>query len=126
MIPVLISGQITTQLYITVYDGLNDKLPIKGHGMLYIRPLDFARQITTIDATGTQDMAERLRAISRFSMYFAGDLYHIYGGILVPPQYFDKDLQLRFTRYQGGKKGPLLMVHGAGVSSKISVQIPIF
>lgn len=133
----------TTQLYITIYDGPNDKSPIAGHGMLYIRPLDFARQITTIDATGTNDMAERLRAISRFGLYFAGDLYHIYGGILVPPQYFDKDqpprkkrdlrvpapvvydfktkdgVPLRLTRYQGGNKGPLLMVHGAGVSSKI-------
>ena len=27
----------TTQLYITVYDGPNDKSPIKGHGILYIR-----------------------------------------------------------------------------------------
>lgn len=133
----------TTQLYITIYDGPDEAAPVKGRGMLYIQPLDFARQITTIDAIGAQSMTERLHAIARFGVYFAGDLYHIYGGILVPPQYLDADapprkkrtlrvgapevhnfntsdgVPLRLIRYQGGSKGPLLMVHGAGVSSRI-------
>jgi len=133
----------TTQLYITIYEGPDDTAPVKGRGMLYIQPLDFVRQITTIDAIGTQSMTERLKAIARFGVYFAGDLYHIYGGILVPPQYFDAEapprkkrtlrvgapevhhfnardgVPLRLTRYKGGDKGPLLMVHGAGVSSRI-------
>ncbi len=133
----------TTELYITIYDGQNDHSPVKGRGMLFIQPLDFARQITTINATGAQSLHERLQAIARFGLHFAGDLYHIYGGVLVPPQYFDVDapprkkrslrvgtpevydfnaedgVPLRMTRYQGGNKGPLLMVHGAGVSSHI-------
>ncbi|SFK29285.1 cholesterol oxidase [Nitrosomonas aestuarii] len=132
----------TTQLYITLYDGA-DAAAVKGRGMLYIQPLDFVRQITTIDAIGALTMTDRLQAIARFGIYFAGDLYHIYGGVLVPPQYLDADapprkkrslrvgapevyhfntsdgVPLRLTRYQGGKKGPLLMVHGAGVSSQI-------
>ncbi len=133
----------TTQLYITLYDGPDDTAAVKGRGMLYIQPLDFVRQITTIDAIGAHTMTERLQAIARFGIYFAGDLYHIYGGVLVPPQYLDADapprkkrslrvgapevyhfntsdgVPLRLTRYQGGRKGPLLMVHGAGVSSQI-------
>jgi cholesterol oxidase len=126
-----------------LYEGPDTTGPIKGRGILYIQPHDLIRQLTTIAATGAQTKMERLKAITRFGIYFAGDLYHIYGGIFVPPQYLDDNapprkkrtlrteapevhhfkaidgVPLRLTRYQGGKKGPLLMVHGAGVSSKI-------
>lgn len=133
----------TTELYITIYNGPDDTAPVKGRGMLYIKPLDFIRQITTVSATDAQTMHEGLKAVARFGLHFAGDLYYIYGSVLVPPQYFDVDtpprkkrslrvgapevydfktedgVPLRLTRYQGGKKGPLLMVHGVGVSSHI-------
>lgn len=133
----------TTIMYTTIYEGTDTTGPVVGRGILYIQPLDFARQLTTIDAINTTTTADRLTAITRFGLYFAGDLYHIYGGVLVPPQYLDTNapprkkrtlrvgtpevynfktgdgVPLRLTRYQGGKKGPLLMVHGAGVSSKI-------
>lgn len=133
----------TTTMYATLYEGPDTTGPVKGRGILYIQPQDLLRQLTTIAATGAQTKMERLQAITRFGIYFAGDLYHIYGGIFVPPQYLDADapprkkrtlrtnvpevhhfkaidgVPLRLTRYQGGKKGPLLMAHGAGVSSKI-------
>ncbi|MCP5292022.1 MAG: GMC family oxidoreductase N-terminal domain-containing protein [Burkholderiales bacterium] len=133
----------TTTMYATLYEGPDTTGPVKGRGILYIQPHDLIRQLTTIAATGAQTNMERLQAITRFGIYFAGDLYHIYGGIFVPPQYLDADapprkkrtlranvpevhhfkaidgVPLRLTRYQGGKKGPLLMAHGAGVSSKI-------
>ncbi|MCC6922843.1 MAG: GMC family oxidoreductase N-terminal domain-containing protein [Nitrosomonas sp.] len=133
----------TTTMYATLYEGTDTTGPVKGRGILYIQPHDLIRQLTTIAATGAQTNMERLQAITRFGIYFAGDLYHIYGGIFVPPQYLDADapprkkrtlranvpevyhfkaidgVPLRLTRYQGGRKGPLLMAHGAGVSSKI-------
>ena len=133
----------TTTLYVTVYEGDNDQGAVVGKGILHIKPLDFAKQMTTMKVTGADSVKERVEGLARFGTYFAGVLFETYGGILVPEQYFDPEaaprkkrplrvgapevhhfetsdgVTLRLTRYRGGDKGPVLMVHGAGVSSSI-------
>lgn len=82
--------------------------------------------------------------MARFGQFFAGELFDVYGGVVASPKqafYADapvrkkrvlrnntpvihyvqtKDnVRLRLTRYHGGRKGPVLLTHGLGVSSKI-------
>lgn len=133
----------TTTLYVTVHRGDDDAGPVVGRGILRIKPKDFARQMTTMRVIGARGHRQRVAALARFGRFFAGVLYDSYGGILSSETYFDPDARprkkrplrvgapevhhfetsdgvtLRLTRYKGGDKGPLLMVHGAGVSSTI-------
>lgn len=133
----------TTTLYLTIYDGGDASAPVLGKGILHIAPADFARQMTTMKVKNATSEAERLATESRFGRMFAGVLYDTYGGILArqnafnpgaPPRrrrplragapevHFIKTsdgVELRLTRYQGGKKGPLILSHGLGVSSLI-------
>jgi cholesterol oxidase len=44
-------------------------------GILHIHPLDFARQMTTFRVVP----ADRLDALGRFGLLFAGDLWSVYG-----------------------------------------------
>ena len=131
----------TTTLYITVYEGTDDSGPVRGKGILRIYPRDFQRQITTLRITNAQNLRERLEATARFGRFFAGSLFDIYGGVFArrslfdpeaPPRkkrplrvdapdvhFFDTEdgLRLRLTRYRGGDRGPVMLVHGLGVSS---------
>ncbi|HEY2291481.1 MAG TPA: alpha/beta fold hydrolase [Thermoanaerobaculia bacterium] len=133
----------TTTLYVTVYAGADDKGEVVGKGILHIEPLDFMHQMTTMKVTNAPNEKAEIAGMARFGMFFAGVLFHAYGGILVPETYFNPDapprkkrplragapeihyfrtsdgVDLRLTRYQGGTRGPVLLVHGAGVSSGI-------
>jgi cholesterol oxidase len=133
----------TTTLYITVYEGDNAGSPVLGKGILKIHPADFARQMTTMQVNNAQSLAQRLGAMARFGSFFAGTVFDTFGGVLARPNVFAIDapprkkralrvaapevyffntadgLQLRLTRYQGGKKGPVILAHGLGVSSLI-------
>ena len=133
----------TTTLYITVYDGDSAESPVLGKGVLKIQPLDFMRQLTTMQAKNAENTGQRLEAIARFGKFFAGVLFDVYGGIFAKPNVFNPDapprklrplrvdapevhffntsdgVQLRLTRYQGGSKGPVMLLHGLGVSSLI-------
>lgn len=135
----------TTTLFITVYDGESMDSPVLGQGILRIRPDDFMRQMTTMQIRNAENLKQRLEANVRFGRFFAGSLFDTYGRIFARPAspqqlaeaeprkkrplrtaapevyFFDTgdDVQLRLTRYQGGKKGPVLLVHGLGVSSSI-------
>lgn len=135
----------TTTLFITVYDGDSMDSPVLGKGILKIRPDDFLRQMTTMQIRNADNLKQRLEANARFGRFFAGSLFDTYGRIFARPAspqllaeaeprkkrplrtvapevyFFDTgdDVQLRLTRYQGGKKGPVLLVHGLGVSSSI-------
>ena len=94
-----------------------------------------------MQVTNASTPEERLETLARFGDYLYGELYDVYGGITRRQAYFNPDapprrndrcawarrkstismtedgLQLRLTRYQGGVKGPVMLVHGLGVSS---------
>lgn len=133
----------STTLYITIYEGENDKGPVIGKGILIIEPEDFIRQLGTIDATNTRNAEERLATTVKFGRFFAGVVYDYYGGVAAPLHFADSDaapqkrrplrapgprfypfktgdgVDLLLTRYPGGTKGPVMLAHGLGVSSRI-------
>lgn len=115
---------------------------LAARGVLTIDPADFLTQMRTIKGSGGKDQADRLAAVARFGLFFAGALYDVYGGVFAPGQRFDPRLArkkrelragapelhsfttkdgktLRLTRYNGGGKGPVIFSHGLGVSSLI-------
>lgn len=69
----------TTILYITIYDGDSDRLPILGKGILRILPLDFLHQLTTIRVNNARNFQEQLMGIFRFARFFLEVLFEIYG-----------------------------------------------
>src|SRR5262249_21276456 len=133
----------TTTLYMTVYAGDDESGAIAARGIVTISPKDFLRQLWSMRVTNATSSAERLEATARFGRYFAGVLYETYGGVFAGPTLFDpaalsrKKRELRvpapqlhpfrtadgvdllLSRYTGGDKGPVLVAHGLGVSSKI-------
>lgn len=133
----------TSTLYVTVYSGTDKSGPVVGSGVLHIEPADFAKQMTTMKVLNATSEAERLKDMARFGEYFAGVLWESYGGVLAGDVYFNPDapprkkrplnvgapevtffqtedhVNLRLTRYQGGTKGPVMLVHGLGVGSNI-------
>ena len=133
----------TTTLYVTVYESEAEGTAVVGKGILHIAPMDFLKQMRTMDVLNAPDLRTRLDAMARFGKFFAGVLYESYGGVFAPEQIFDVDapprqkrplrvgppevhpfvtpdgVALRLTRYKGGAKGPVMLIHGAGVSSRI-------
>lgn len=131
----------TTTLYITVYEGDSPNSPILGQGILKILPADFLHQLTTMQVTNTTNVKQQLEELARFGSFFAGVLFNIYGGIFAPAKVFNPDapprqkrplrmsapevyffttsdgVQLRLIRYQGGKKGPVMLAPGFGTST---------
>ncbi|HHT0591941.1 TPA: alpha/beta fold hydrolase [Legionella anisa] len=134
--------QDTTTLNVTLYD-LNKGKHVCGKGILKILPADFLKQLTTIRILNTRDPVAVLKGKARFGHFFAGTLYPIYGGVLAKTSFFDPNASPRkkrilsvdkpelhfalttdkqyllLTRYQGGDKGPVILLHGLGVSSLI-------
>lgn len=133
----------TTTLFLTLTEGRNSDAPVVLRGVLHIQPLKFIKQMMTLKAINASAAAERLSAIARFGEFFAGVLFKTYGGVAAGSQYFNPEapprkkrmlrtnppdvhfattgdgLRLRLTRYRGGVKGPVLCLHGLGVSSEI-------
>jgi cholesterol oxidase len=125
----------TSTLYITLFEGPDDKGTILGQGILHILLADFAKQMRTMKAVNANSGLEGMKALAAFGKYFTKSLFEVYGGIAAPENYFKPDasprkkrelrtsppeyhpfttedkVQLLLTRYNGGTKGPLLMVH---------------
>jgi cholesterol oxidase len=125
----------TSTLYITLYDGENDRAKIYGQGILHIEPQDFKRQMKTIKAVNADSVKEALETELKFGKYFTKSLLEVYGGIFAPDQLINPHVQrtkrplklsapefhpfktadgieLLLTRYKGGNKGPVMCVHG--------------
>lgn len=130
----------TTTLYVSIYRGSDDTGKLLGKAVLVIYPLDLLRQLTTIEVTNAPDLNKKLAATARFGRFFASVLYDTYGGIShagtkprpprkkrplrapapeIYPFRAEDGVDLRLTRYRGGDKGPVMLVHGLGVSSTI-------
>ena len=133
----------TTTLFTTVWETTATKELKVAQGVLHVHPDDFARQMTTIKAVNATSPKQSLEAASRFGKYFFGVLYDIYGGVAAGETFLDpkapprkrrplraptpevyafaaKDgVPLRLIRYRGGDKGPVILSHGLGVSSRI-------
>lgn len=136
----------TSTLYITIFDGDSDNAKILGQGILHIKAADFQKQMTTMKAVNANSTTESLKALAAFGKYFSKSLFEVYGGIFVPNKYYSPDamprakralrlpapevypiktadnIELLLTRYNGGKKGPIMMVHGfSGNSQTFSI-----
>ncbi|MCA9696342.1 MAG: choline dehydrogenase, partial [Myxococcales bacterium] len=134
----------TTTLYVDLsQEDETGASKIVGRGVLRISLADFAKQVRTIEATNTSSRLEALHAQVRFGRFFMGSLFDSYGNIFARPTAFDPTAEPRkrrplragppqihyfhtsdgeelcLTRYQGGDKGPVVLVHGLGVSSGI-------
>jgi len=133
----------TSTLYTTIYDGASADSPVLGKGILTIDPIDFMRQVSTMQVRHADSLIDRLKTRVKFGKFFFGDLFDIYGGIFSKSTIFDPDalprkkrplrveaphvypfqtedgVTLRLTRYRGGDKGPVMLIHGLGVSSLI-------
>lgn len=133
----------TSTLYITVYGGADAKSPVLGKGILHIEPADFAKQMTTMKVTNASSEEERLKGLAGFGKFFGQTIFQTYGGVFSKPNVFNPDapprkkrplrapapelyyfnslddVPLLLTRYRGGAKGPVVLAHGLGVSSKI-------
>lgn len=137
--------QDTTTLYVDIMraDGT-----AAAKGMLRIAPEDFLVQMTTLRTLHAENIATALGAKARFARFFAGAIADTYAGVargaprVWPPAKRDESplrerrplrlpapevdffrtedgVMLRLTRYRGGAKGPVMLAHGLGVSSRI-------
>ena len=134
----------TTTLRIKVYEGNDASGAPLAAGILKIAAADFMHQLTTMKAVNARNMVDGLHAVAQFGKLFAGALYETYGGVLLKPNIFNPDagprekrkldlpgppevyhvdagdgVMMVLTRYRGGKKGPVMCVHGLGVNSAI-------
>jgi cholesterol oxidase len=133
----------TTTLFVTVHEGEDGASPVKGRGILRIKPLDFARQLSTLEVRNAPDVITRARLLGEFGRLFAGRVWEHYGGALstnptpgdravvrqkrrldapVPEVHFfmtaDR-VELRLVRYNGGRKGPLVCAPGFSNTSMV-------
>ncbi|MEO6982308.1 MAG: GMC oxidoreductase, partial [Edaphobacter sp.] len=133
----------TSTLYITLYRGVDATSPVLGKGILHIEPADFAKQMTTMKVTNASSEADRLKGLAAFGGFFGQTIFQTYGGVFAKDSVFDPSapprkkrplrvptpelypfnaldgVPLLLTRYKGGTKGPVVLAHGLGVSSRI-------
>jgi len=99
----------------------------RAKGTLRILPADLQRQLSTLRVLGAASLAARLDATARFGHALAGDLYEIYGGMTETRK--KRPLRVnaptvhplpagRLIRYEGGSRGPVLLVPGADISAQ--------
>jgi cholesterol oxidase len=131
----------TTTLFVTVHDADTERGPVIATGELHIHPEDFATQLSTLRALNAATLEQRLEGEAKFARFFAGALAEVYGGVLAQNNVFNPDapprkkrtlrlgapevhgfktkdgVELRLTRFAGGKKGPVILAPGFGTSS---------
>lgn len=68
----------TTTLFITVHNGGDEQAPILGKGILKIKPNDFRKQMTTMEATGVNGTVQELEYQAKFLTYFGENIVDVY------------------------------------------------
>jgi cholesterol oxidase len=68
----------TTTLFITVFDGEDKEAPVLGKGILKIRVNDFRKQMTTLESTGVNGRADKLKSQAKFVKLFSENIVDIY------------------------------------------------
>ena len=133
----------TTTLYVAIHEGMSAADRLVGRGAVHASPDDFARQCRTVEITHADDDSQCLTDLVRFGRFLLGGLYDSYGHVAAGPHAFhaaaaprrkralrliapevhffptSDGLHLRLTRYRAGTRGPVLLVPGLGVSSRI-------
>ena len=131
----------TTTLYVTVWEGDDDQGELVGRGIVKIELADFRRQLASMRAVGAANKLEELKALARFGSFFTGVLNEVYGGIFARSRLTgligaprerrplrcgegtvhdfttDDGVGLRLTRFEGGARGPVILVPGFGTSA---------
>lgn len=135
----------TTTLFVDI---ARDTGVAVAQGILHIDPQDFLVQMTTLRVLRAPSLAAAFEAKARFGRFFAGALADTYLGVArgapsvwPPAKHDDAPLRprrplrlpapevhffdtpdgatLRLTRHRAGTKGPVILSHGLGVSSRI-------
>ncbi|XP_041462772.1 uncharacterized protein LOC121413862 isoform X1 [Lytechinus variegatus] len=137
----------TTTLTIKVSEGPKPGLKEIGEGKLEMKFSDFMKQLSTLEVTCCCSKRLRMKWKAKFGSFFTGILVDSYGvfdpyGLSSPfspdseprkrrplnlngitPQVYHflatDGTPLVFTRYKGGDKGPILLLHGLGVTHRI-------
>jgi len=68
----------TTTLFITVFEGEDKEAPVLGKGILKIRVNDFRKQMTTLESTGVNGRADKLKSQAKFVKLFSENIVDIY------------------------------------------------
>ena len=120
------------ELKLTAHAGSRGSAPVL-ETVVGLAPQDLRRQLCTIRVFNAETSSERLEATARIGRALAGDLYEIYGSVTsgrkkrplrvnapsVHPLSLPDSPRARLIRYQGGSRGPVLLVPSPGVSSLI-------
>jgi len=115
-----------TALRAMVHDGSRADNPVLLEASLRKTPQDLRRDLSTVRVLNAAGDRERLEATARFGRALAGDLYDIYGSVTAGRKkrplrvnagtvFSDPNL----IRYEGGSRGPVLLVPGSGLSSLV-------
>lgn len=117
-------------------------LEFLGDGQLKIRLQDFIKQMLTLEVFNTDKITDKLKILSAFIWHFLRAMWHVYSPFqkvykhdpetavysgrplrLPDPQIqrliTPDQVEIEVRRFSGGKKGPILLVHGTGVSSRM-------
>ena len=137
----------TTELNVIVYEGTDTSNSGRAvcAGKLLMTWKDFMKEMVYFQVINTESTLEKLRWKAKFGKFYMGLLWETYGLLTAASSPFDPDapprekrplklkgvepevfvfetvdqMRLALTRYKGGTKGPLMLAHGMGVSSKI-------
>jgi len=65
-------------LYTYIREGHSRSGRVIATGIIHVRELDFAKQLTTFRVTGTSDVRDQAAAIARFGKMFMGTLWDVF------------------------------------------------
>jgi cholesterol oxidase len=131
----------TTRLFVRVSEVATGREVASGIARIGI--VDFVKQMLTQRAVRASGMLERLGVRMRFNAFFMGQMVQHANPALAPAERVERaavrprrildtrsiarvhdvktedGVTIRLTRYEAGDLGPVLLVHGLGVSSRI-------